>query len=100
MATLNFTITASVAEFDDFANRLGYMTIVTTGVDAEGQPITEPNPEDRAAFLQRIMKEAVAERFYTPFVRDIETGVRDTKEAEKEAMRETVRGRVGVSFTA
>jgi hypothetical protein len=100
MATLNFTITATVAEFDDFANRLGYMTTVTTGLDGQGQPITEPNPESRTDFLQRIMKEAVAERFYTPFVRDIETGVRDTKEAEKEAIRVVVRDRVGVSYIA
>jgi hypothetical protein len=100
MATLNFTITASEAEFKDFADRLGYMTVVTTGIDGQGQPINEPNPESRTGFLQRVMKEVVSQQFYTPFVRDIESGVRDTKEAEKEAMRVTVRDRVGVSYIA
>jgi hypothetical protein len=100
MSTLNFTVTATVEEFSDFADRLGYMSVVTTGLDTAGQPFTEPNPEGKDAFLLRIMKEQIATTFYQPFVRDIETQVRDTREAEKEAMREIVRSRVGVTFTA
>lgn len=95
MATLNFTVTASQAEFDDFANRLGYMA------DIINQDNTvSPNPESRTDFLVRVMKEVVAERFYAPFVRDVETQVRDTMETEKEALRVTVRDRVAVSYTA
>lgn len=95
MATLNFTVTATQAEFDDFANRLGYMADIILPDNS-----VVPNPESRADFLVRTMKEAVSERFYAPFVRDIETQVRDTKETEKETMRGVVRDRVAASFTA
>ena len=94
MSTLNFTITASVAEFDDFANRLGYQEFTVNELDV---PI--PNPETRSAFLTRIMKERVAQDFYTPFVTAIEQEVRDSREVDKEATKTEVRGRVAVNFT-
>lgn len=95
MATLTFTVTATEAEFDDFANRLGYMADI---IQSDNSVI--PNPETRTQFLLRTMEEAVAERFYVPFVRDIETQVRDTMETEKETMRQVVRDRVTAQFTA
>lgn len=100
MAALTFTVTASQTEFDDFANRLGYMDTITTGFDGQGMPITAPNPESRADFLQRVMKELVASKFYAPFIADIDREVRDQREVDKEIMRNVVRDRVAVSFTA
>ena len=91
MSQLNFTITATQVEFDDFANRLGYQDF---GIDAQ------PNTETRAQFLERIMKEKVAQVFYTPFVTEIESQVITTRDAEKETMRNVVRDRVGVNFVA
>lgn len=93
MSTLNFTITASVAEFDDFANRLGYQSFTVNNL---GVPI--PNPETRSAFLVRIMKEQVAQKFYEPFVTEIQTQINTARDAEKETMRQTVRDRVAVNF--
>lgn len=100
MASLNYTITATQAEFDGFADRLGYMTTVTTGVDGNGQPVTSPNPETRTQYLERITGEFFAKLFYAPYVEDIERAVRDTREAEKEAMRENIRGRISVNYTS
>lgn len=95
MASLNFTITATQAEFNDFADRLGYMTMVFDETDT-----AVPNPETRQEFLQRVLKEKVAGTFYTPFVEDIARQELNTREAEKEAMRNVVRDRVAVSFSA
>lgn len=93
MSTFNFTITATPPEFDDFANRLGYQDFT---VDELNVPI--PNPETRSAFLVRIMKEQVAQKFYTPFVTAIEAEINTARDAEKETMRQTVRDRVAVNF--
>lgn len=93
MSTLSFTITASTIEFDDFANRLGYQGFTVNNLEV---PI--PNPETRSAFLTRIMKERVAQDFYTPFVTAIEQEINTARDAEKETMRNVVRDRVGVSF--
>lgn len=93
MSTLSFTITASTIEFDDFANRLGYQEFTINNLEV---PI--PNPETRSAFLTRIMKERVAQDFYTPFVTAIEQEINTARDAEKETMRNVVRDRVGVSF--
>jgi hypothetical protein len=100
MAKINFSVDATVAEFSDFADRLGYMAQILNGVDGDGQPIVTANPETKQAFLQRIMKEKVAEVFYTPFVADIDREVRTQRDADKEAVREDVRSRVTVNFTA
>lgn len=100
MAKLTFEVDATVQEFSDFADRLGYMSEVVTGLGEGGVPILAPNPEGKDAFLLRVLKEQISNTFYTPFVRDIDTQVRDTREAEKEAMRETIRQRVTVSFKA
>jgi vacuolar-type H+-ATPase subunit F/Vma7 len=94
MSSLNFTITATQAEFDDFANRLGYQAFTVDELDV---PI--PNPETRNAFLQRILKEKVANTFYTPFVTEIDSQISTARDSEKETMRTTVRDRVGVTFT-
>lgn len=96
MAKLNFTIDATVAEFNEFADRLGYMTMVLP----EGGEEAVANPETRQVFLQRVLKEKVSEVFYTPFVRDIETQVRTERDSEKETMRNTVRNKVAVNFSA
>lgn len=93
MSTLNFTITASQSEFDDFADRLGYMSTLINELD-----VLIPNPETRSAFLVRIMKEQVAQKFYTPFVTAIEAEINTARDAEKETMRQTVRDRVAVNF--
>jgi hypothetical protein len=91
MSSLNFTITATAAEFTDFANRLGYQDF---NLDAE------PNPETRPEFLQRILKEKVAEVFYTPFVTEIQAQINTSRDAEKETMKTVVRDRVGVNYVA
>lgn len=92
MSQLNFTITATEAEFDDFANRLGYME--TLMID----DVPTANPESRSQYLERILKEKVAAVFYNPFVTEISDQVVNTRETEKETMREVVRQRVTVSF--
>lgn len=95
MSSLNFTITATQAEFDDFANRLGYQSFTIDELDV---PI--PNPESRYVFLARVMKERVAQDFYTPFVTAIEQEVDTSREVDKENMREAVRSRVVSNFVA
>ena len=100
MAKINFSVDATVAEFGNFADRLGYMSQILNGVDENGQPIVTANPETKQAFLQRIMKEKVAEVFYRPLIEDIETAVRDERVAEKDATKDGIRNRVTVSFTA
>lgn len=93
MSTLNFTIKALDVEFNDFADRMGYMSTIINELDL---PVT--NPESRSEFLVRTMKEKVASVFYTPFVTAIEQEVRDGREVDKEAMKTEVRGRVAVNF--
>lgn len=93
MSTLNFTITATEVEFNDFANRLGYQDLTVNELDV---PI--PNPETRSAFLVRIMKEQVAQKFYTPFVTAIDAEINTARDAEKETMKNVVRDRVVVNF--
>ncbi len=96
MSSINFTVTATEAEFNNFADRLGYQTAL--GRDENGDII--PNPETRTEYLQRILKEEVSRVFYTPFVRDIDTQVNTARDAEKETMRNVVRDRVTVGFSA
>jgi hypothetical protein len=98
MAKLTFQVTASLAEFSDFADRLGYMSEVSDIVD--GQVVVSPNPETKQNFLLRVLKEQIATTFYTPFVQDIDYEVRTQRDADKEATRESVRNRVAVTFTA
>jgi len=95
MAKLVFE--ATLQEFSDFADRLEYRAVVTTGADEVGNPIVEPNKENKQAFLLRIMKEQIATIFHKPLTDDIEKAVRDTREAEKEAVRDNIRSRVTVS---
>lgn len=95
MSKLNFSIEATQAEVSNFADRLGYMTVV---LDERQEQV--PNPETKADFLLRVMKEKMAEVFYQPFVQDIDRQIVDAKLAEKETMRESVRSRVTTSFKA
>ena len=97
MAKLVFEVEATLQEFSDFADRLGYMSVVTTGFDEQGNPITEPNPESKQDFLLRILKESIAGVFYKPYVFDIDKEVADAREADREAVRNDVRSRVTVS---
>jgi hypothetical protein len=100
MAKLTFEVTATVKEFSDFADRLGYMSEVTTALNDDGTPITAPNPESKQDFLLRVLKEQIAGTFYSPLVQDIDKAVRDTREAEKEALKANIRERVAVTFKA
>jgi hypothetical protein len=100
MAKLTFEVTATVTEFSTFADRLGYMSVVTTGLEEDGTPITAPNPESKQNFLLRVLKEQISGVFYRPLVSDIEKEVRDTREVEKETLRDNIRNRVAVNFTA
>ena len=93
MSTLNFTITALPAEFDDFANRLGYQAFIVDNLN-----VSIPNTESRSAFLTRIMKERVAQDFYTPFVTEIDQTVNTSQNVAKENMRTEVRSRVAVNY--
>jgi predicted metal-dependent RNase len=97
MAKLVFEVEATLQEFSDFADRLGYSSVVINGLDAEGKPITIPNPENKQDFLLRVLKEEIAKVFYNPFTSDIDKAVRDTREVEKESLRENIRQRVTVS---
>ena len=94
MSTLNFSVTATQAEFNDFANKLGYMENI---LNVAGLPI--PNTETRNNFLVRIMKEKVATTFYTPFTNEVDSQIVTTRDAEKEGLRNIIRGRVAVTFT-
>jgi hypothetical protein len=91
MSTLNFQITATQAEFTDFANRLGYQDF-----DLNGQA----NPETHPQFLQRTLKENVSKVFYDPFVTEIQSQIVTARDTEKENMRNTVRSRVAVNYVA
>lgn len=93
MAQLTYTITAKQAEFEGFADKLGYMPTVFDGAD---NPI--PNPETRVAYIQRLMKESVDRLFFTPYILEIEQSVRDTREVDKEAMRVNIRNRSTINF--
>jgi len=97
MAKLVFEVEATLAEFSDFADRLGYLSVVTTGFEEDGTPITAPNPESKQDFLLRTLKESIAGVFYKPYIFDIDKQVGDAREAEREAVRNDVRSRVTVS---
>jgi hypothetical protein len=97
MAKLVFEVEATLAEFSDFADRLGYMSVVIDGADEVGNAITVPNPENKQTFLLRVLKEKIAEVFHAPLTQDIDKAVRDTREAEKETLRQSIRQRVSVS---
>lgn len=95
MSTLNFTITATQAEFDNFADRLGYMSNI---INESNELIA--NPETRPKYLQRLLKEKVANIFYVPYIVEIDSQINNTRETDKENTRESVRSRVGVNFVA
>lgn len=92
MATLTYTITATAAEFDNFADRLGYMPTVSLNGEYS------PNPESRQQFITRIMKESQDRLFFMPFVTEIEQQVINTREAEKETMRDAIRSRSTINY--
>lgn len=94
MSILTYTITATQAEFDGFADKLGYMPTVLV------LAVPTPNPETRTQYITRLMKESQDRLFYTPYVTDIDQQVRDIREAEKETMRTNIRTRSTINFTA
>jgi hypothetical protein len=98
MAKLTFEVTATVAEFSNFADRLGYMAEISNLV--EGQVVVSPNPETKQDFLLRVLKEQIATTFYNPFVQDIDREVRDERDVEKETLKDNIRNRVAVTFRA
>ena len=107
MAVLKYELTATVNEFNDFADRLGYQTEVPKSVEELAllvEPISvqdrvKPNPETRQVFLERIIKETLDSKFYAPFVTQIEGEVRNERDAEIEATKQTIRDRSTISFT-
>lgn len=93
MAQLTYTITATQAEFEGFAERLGYMTTIREN----GSDI--PNPETPLEYMSRLMKEAQDKLFFTPYVNEIDQQIRDQRETEKQAMRTNIRSRSSINYT-
>lgn len=94
MSTLTYTITGTQVEFEGFADRLGYMPVVTVDL------LEVPNPESKMQFIQRLMKEAQDRLFYSPYVTEIEQTVRNQMEAEKDAIKTDIRNRSTINFVA
>lgn len=94
MSTLSYTITATQAEFNNFADRLGYMPEITT------LGVASPNPETRTQYITRLMKESQDSLFFGPFVTEIDQQIRDAREAEKAAMKANIRNRSTITFVA
>lgn len=92
MSTLNYTITATQAEFEGFADKLGYMPNILV------LNVSTPNPESRIQYIQRLLKEQQDRLFFTPYVNEIEQTVRNTMETEKEATRVGIRNRSTINF--
>ena len=92
MSTLNYTITATQAEFEGFADRLGYMPVVTVNQE------DIINPESKMQYIQRLMKEAQDKLFYAPYVTEIDQSIRNQMETEKEAIRTNIRDRSSINF--
>lgn len=94
MSTLNYTITATQAEFEGFADKLGYMPFLLV------LNISTPNPESRIQYIQRLQKEQQDKLFYTPYVNEIDQSIRDTREADKTAIRTDIRNRSVINYVA
>lgn len=96
MATLNISITASVAEFGIFADELGYNKEVTDFNN--GTPITTPNPQTKQAFLEEQFKNVTTSWLAARKVQAIDQQIRDQRVAEKEAIKSAIEGAVNVHF--
>jgi hypothetical protein len=108
MATINIAITAPDSEFLQFANELGYQTEVLKSEEELAllvEPISiqdrlKPNPQTRVQFLQEYFKNVVSNELYRQKAIVIDREVNDAKEAEKTALKNTIRNIVAVTVQA
>ncbi len=107
MATINIAITAQPADFEQFANELGYQTEVQKS-PAELALLTEPiaiqdrvkpNPQTRMQYVEAYLKRIVVDELYRQKARVIDNAVDASKIAEKEALKAVLTSVVAVSST-
>lgn len=95
MSTVTITINATQQEFSTFADELGYMSEVTTMVDA--MPVTGPNPLSKQQFIEAYFKEIVVAELSSRKLSAVDRIVRMEKEAEKAVLVEGIRTAVSVT---
>ena len=95
MATLQIAITANLTQLSTFADELGYQE---KAMSADGNIVD--NPRDKKDFLQSYFKTMVVEELTKVKVRAIDNAIRDEREAEKQAFRDSVSSAITVTFKA
>ena len=105
MAEINIKITAQPADFDQFANELGYLTEVSKTAEELAllqEPIAiqdtiKPNPQTRTEFVQAYLKNVVIDELYRKKAGVIDAQVNATKETEKATLRTAITSAVSVT---
>jgi hypothetical protein len=108
MASINIKVTATMQEFSTFADELGYQTEVLKSPEELAllaEPISiqdriKPNPQNKQQFLETYFNALVADELYKQKARVIDAEINAAKQAEKEAIRTTLRGKVSVTSQA
>ena len=108
MSSITITITALPADFDTFANELGYQTEISKTPEELAllvEPISiqdrlKPNPQTRMQHIEEYLKNITINELYRKKAGVIDTQVNATKEAEKAALRVGITSAVGVTSQA
>lgn len=105
MSTITININASLADFVQFADELGYQTEVSKTPEEIAllpEPVAiqdriKPNPQTKQQFLEEYFKNVVVSELYRKKAGVIDAQVNATKEAEKATLKSVLGGVVGVT---
>jgi hypothetical protein len=92
MSTITITITAPAQDFSTFADELGYMTQTPL---PDGSYIA--NTQTKQQFLEAYFKNVTIGELYRRKATTIDQQVRDSRDAEKAAIKAAISGAVGVT---
>jgi len=105
MSEINIKITAQPADFDTFADELGYLTEVLKTPEELAllvEPISiqdrlKANPQTRMQYVEEYLKNVTIQELYRKKAGVIDSQVNATKEAEKAALKVGITSAVGVT---
>lgn len=100
MAEINIKITATIAQLEAYADKLGYQEFVSVLDSNTSETTTTPNPQTRQSFLQNYFKWFVVEELAKVDVRAIEKEIRDQREADKQVVKDVISNAIAVTFKA
>lgn len=92
MTTINIAITATLTQFSEFADELGYMSEIA---DAELNPI--PNPQSKEDFLVEFLNKSTVDTLSAVRLRAIDQEIRDLRIADKATIVTGIEGAVNVT---